>query len=73
MLSFDQPLQGLQRAESRLETAAGRIANVSDPQDSVDLSAEMVELLASKIDFGASVKAIQTQDEISKSLLDVLA
>lgn len=58
---------GLQRAEQRLGNTAQNIANGSlDPKDVVDLRLE-ANL------FKANTKVLKTTDEISKSLLDVVA
>ena len=41
-------------------------------QDSVDLSSEMVALLASRNDFEANTKVVKTFDEMTKTLLNIL-
>jgi flagellar hook protein FlgE len=58
---------------SNLDRAASRIAAISQPSsDTVDLSTEMVALIQARNDFGANVKAAQTMDEVSKSLLNIV-
>jgi hypothetical protein len=64
---------------SRLNTAASRIARAPfqgtppDAQNSVDLSDEMVALLSSRNDFEANTKVVKTFDEMTKTLLNILA
>ena len=72
-------LQGLQRAEVQLETAAARIANAgatSTPGsnlDVVDLSAEMVALMSAQTSFSANLATLKTADQMQKSLIDLTA
>jgi flagellar basal body rod protein FlgF len=77
MPDFTIPLAGMAHAETRVNTVAARIsrmgASVSDPQDTVDLSAEMVALMDSKNNFEANVKVAHTFDEMSRTTLDILA
>jgi hypothetical protein len=72
MIQFDGPLKGIQAAETRLETTAARIAGIGDPQDTVDLSAEMVALLEARNAVQANVIATATLDKTTRSLLDLL-
>jgi flagellar basal body rod protein FlgC len=76
MVDMSFPLSGMTRAESRLEVTASRIARApltaASPEDTVDLSAEMIALLASRNDFEANVKVAQRFDEVNRSLLDIL-
>jgi hypothetical protein len=75
MIDFSAPLQGMAQAEDRVNTAAVRIANApaQAPGDSVDLSTEAVALLQGKNDFAANVKVAQTENEMAKSLMNILA
>jgi flagellar basal body rod protein FlgC len=67
-------LGGMRNAQSTLERTAERIAGaVTPPPDSVDLSAEMVAMLAARNQFQANARVIQTADEMQKRLLDILA
>ena len=66
-------LSGMQAAQTRLENTATRIAHVSEPEDRVDLSAEMVALMESRNDFAANIKALKTADQMQQSVLDVLS
>ena len=78
MADLSIPLAGMSQAVSRLNTAASRIARAPlqgtppDAQDSVDLSSEMVALLASRNDFEANTKVVKTFDEMTKTLLNIL-
>ncbi len=71
------PLGGMAQAESRLNTVASRLARLavpaSAPGDTVDLSAEMVALTESKNAYEANVKAAQTFEQMSRTVLDILA
>jgi flagellar hook protein FlgE len=64
-------LNGLQQAQSQLETVAKRIAG---PQavDGVDLSQEAVALLQARTDFQANLASLKTSDQMTQSLFDVL-
>ena len=66
-------LGGMQNAQVKLEKAAERIAGVSaTSSDSVDLSTEMVGLLAARDQFQVNVRVFQTAEDMQKKLLDVL-
>lgn len=71
-------LEGLDRAEQALAQSARRLARwplsltTPLPQDSVDLSAEAVNLLAARTSFRANLKSIETADELAQSTLDLL-
>lgn len=69
-------LEGLQRAETKLERTAGRIARVSDssgqPNDTVDLSEEFVNLIFVRHSYEANLRVIQTEQEMQGHLIDVL-
>ena len=66
-------LSGMQAAQTRLEHTATRVAHFSEPEDQVDLSAEMVALMESRNDFAANAKALKTADQMQQSVLDVLS
>ena len=80
MLDLSVPLQGMARAESNAQKAATRIAQAPlsvaappDSTDAVDLSAEIVALMQARNDYSASANVARTLDELSRSILDVLA
>ena len=70
MIDFSVPLAGLDRAESSLNQTASRLAR--GPADTVDLSAEMIALIEARNDFLTNAKVIQTEEEMTKSVLNLL-
>lgn len=74
MIDFSTPLAGLNQAESSVNQVAAKVATFGFPQgDSVDLSSEAVSLIQAKNDFAANTKVIQTEDSMTKSLLNLVA
>lgn len=76
-------LQGYDRAEATVNTAAAQIANYPStqvgsskssaiPGDSVDLSATAVSLLQGKDSAQANLATIHVADEMQKSLFDMV-
>jgi len=60
-------VNGLKRVEKQLQDTAQNVASGSlDPKDAVDLSTEATA-------FKANVAVVKTADEMTKSLLDVVA
>jgi hypothetical protein len=74
MVDFTQPLGAMHRAEASVQRSAERIAGIGlTPQgDSVDLSAEMVSLALARNDFTVSTKVTQSQNQMARSLLNLL-
>ena len=73
MIDFQTSLEGMDRASASLDRAASRIATIGQPSgDTVDLSTEMVALIQARNDFGANVKAAETADELTQSLLNIV-
>ncbi len=67
-------LGGMRTAQNSLEKTAERIAGAAaQPQDSVDLSTEMVEMLAAANQYQANARVLQTSDTMQKKLLNILA
>jgi len=74
-------IQGLQQADAQLETAAAGIASAASPDgsndgtnlDVVDLSSEMVALMAAKNEFLVNLTTLKTADDIQKSVIDLTA
>ncbi len=70
-------LQGLQQAESQLNTAASAIANAGASSanggtlDVVDLSAEVVAMMSAQTSFSANLATLETADQMQQNLLDV--
>jgi len=74
MIDFSTPLAGMERASSTVNQVAARVAQSSfNGSDSVDLSSEMVTLMQAQNDFAANTKVIQTEDDINKNLLNMVA
>ena len=72
-------LDGLHRAEVKLEKAATRIASFGADSsggpktDTVDLSAEMVALMSAKTEFSANLKTLEAAGQEQKSLIHLMA
>ncbi len=66
-------LDNIGRATTQLNSAAARIAKISDPTDSVDLSAEAVNVLQARTSFEASIAVLRTANDMQKSLVDLFA
>ena len=67
-------LGGMRNVQSTLERTAERIAAVSpETADSVDLSSQMVAMLAARNQFQSNARVIQTADDMQKTLLDIMA
>jgi len=73
MIDFSTPLAGMESASSAVDKVAAKVAKGSfEGSDSVDLSSEMVMLMQAQNDFKANTKVIQTEDDINKSLLNIV-
>jgi hypothetical protein len=74
--ALSSALEGMSRAETQFNRAAGDIARatVVSPSggDVVDLSASAVALMESKNSFEANIKVFQVADQMSKDLLNVI-
>ena len=67
-------LGGMRNAQTTLEKTAERIAAVSpETPDSVDLSSQMVAMLAARNQFQSNARVIRTADDMQKQLLNLLA
>jgi flagellar hook-associated protein FlgK len=74
-------LSGMQQAQSNLDKTAQRIAHAGinqaganqAPGDTVDLSTEMVNLMAARQQFSTSARVAHVGDEMQKSLLNMMA
>jgi flagellar basal body rod protein FlgG len=64
-------LTALAAAAEQVDRVARQLA--SPTGDVVDLSEEMVKLLAAKQAFQTAVKLVQTADELAEHTLDILA
>ena len=73
MIDFSTPLAGLDRASKALDKVATRVAQAGTSEgDTVDLSAEAVAAMVARQNYQSNVKVIQTADEMTKSLLNLL-
>jgi len=80
MIDFSIPLAGLDQATSSLNQIASRTADVAGPipptagsqNDNVDLSTQMVGLLQTRQNFESNTKVIKTEDQMTRSLLNVV-
>ena len=72
-------LQGLQRSQTRVEQSVVRLVRSTAPDavsagaDSVGISQEMVNLLAARSDFRASVEVVKTTDQMLQQIVNLLA
>ncbi len=77
MVNLNTPLQGMQQAMDRIDVTAQRIAGMpslasTPPEDTLDLSNEMVALLESRNQFAANVQTARVEDRMSRASLDLL-
>jgi hypothetical protein len=71
MIDFSTPLSAMTQAETSVNRIATRLAQPAG--DSVDLSTEMVSLMSAKDNFAMDVKVAQTEDQMTKGSLSILA
>lgn len=64
---------GMQRAADRFEASANRVARFGTGLEDVDLATEMVDVMMAKTDFKANAAIVRVADEMTGSLLDILA
>jgi len=69
-------LQGLQQADAQLNNAAAGIASpgtLSDQgnTDAVNLSSQLVALLAAQYQYDVSLQTLSTAEQVQKTTLDV--
>jgi flagellar basal body rod protein FlgC len=77
---FSIALQGMNRADFRLDKAAAKIAHAgavasSDGlvHDTVDISGAMVSMLSAKDAFATNIKTFEVANETQKTVIDMLA
>jgi flagellar basal body rod protein FlgC len=66
-------LAGMNAAQTRMEHTATRLAHVSEPEDRIDLSTEVVALMESRNDFAVNAKVFKTADQMQQNVLDILS
>ncbi|WP_340644045.1 flagellar basal body rod C-terminal domain-containing protein [Phenylobacterium sp.] len=64
---------GLFAASQRFEASAQRTAQMGDPAFDVDYTHEAIEQITAKTEFRANLAVIKTADQMTDSLLDILA
>jgi flagellar hook protein FlgE len=78
MIDFSTPLAGMNAAEASLNRTASNIANFGGTPanapggDTLDLSTDMIGLIEARNNFSANVKAAQTEDQMTQSLLKMI-
>jgi len=70
MIDFSIPLSGMLSAETTVNQIAARVAQ--PPSDTVDLSTEVVSLMAAKDSLAVDAKLAQSEDQMTQSALSVL-
>ena len=70
-------VQGLNAAQDQVDQAAVRLSRAATvdsgaPGDIVDLSTEIVNLMAGKLQYEANLKSLQTGGEMVKHTLDIV-
>jgi hypothetical protein len=69
-------LRGMEQAQGRVEDSAARLARTGAADyggDTVDLSSEVVQLLAARNDFAANARVAETAGEMERKVIDLLA
>jgi flagellar basal body rod protein FlgG len=66
------PVSGMQAAGLLFDQAGAAIANMSAAPD-VDLAAQVTQLITASIAYDANARVLQTQDELTRSTIDVVA
>lgn len=82
MAGFSIPIQGMSRASADFDRAASSVARASLPaqstqketlpQDTIELSTSMVDLLQAKNNYSANTKTVHVMDEMNRTLLDMV-
>jgi hypothetical protein len=71
MIDFSSPLSGMTQAETSVNQIAAHLAQ--PPSDSIDLSAELVSMMAARNNFASNATALQTEDQMAQSALSIFA
>ncbi len=70
-LTLDTPLIGIQRGQQTVRQAASRIARSGPGEPSSDLTESLVQLKRGKHQVQASAKALEVENRLLGSLLDI--
>lgn len=70
--------QGLTQAEANLNSAAANLVNAAAPSsagasDSVDISTQILELLAAQTEFNLNLSSVEAADQVQQSTINLLA
>lgn len=71
--AFSISLGGLNSAANRIAKSAENIANASLTGDSGDLAKNLVAISEDKNNYAANAKAVQVENQNTKTLLNILA
>jgi DNA-binding ferritin-like protein len=74
-------LQGMNQAQEQLEQSAEKIARSGGEavssngqyNDTVDISEAMISMLSAKTAFESNAKSIEVAQEVSKTVIDIIA
>ena len=74
MIDFSTPLAGMTQAENQVNQTASKLAKsgFSGTGDTLDLSDEMVSLIQARITFAANADTLETEGQLTKSLLNAV-
>jgi flagellar hook protein FlgE len=75
MVNFSVPLAGMTQATNQVNQTAAKLAKSGfsgSGNDTVDLSSDMVSLMQARISFQANADTLQTEGQLSKSLLNAV-
>ena len=71
MIDFSTPLSGMTQAETSVNQIAARVA--SPASDSINLSAELVSMMAARNNFTSDAKVFATEDQMTESAISIMA
>jgi flagellar basal body rod protein FlgG len=66
------PISGMQAADLLFDQAGASIANMSAAPD-VDLAKQVSDLVLAGVAYDANAKVLQTQDELQRNAVDLIA
>ena len=77
MVGLTPPLDGLLNSAAQFDQAANNFTRATEPpasggQDSVDLSTAAVAMVQARNSFDANTKAVEVQEQMNQTLLNVI-
>jgi flagellar basal body rod protein FlgG len=75
MVNFSVPLAGMTQATDQVNQTASKLAKAGFPGsggDTVDLSSDMVSLMQARLSFQANANTLDTEGQLTKSLLNAV-